>query len=218
MSETSDALIAALTKIATSPDDHDLIADMIRALDETHDLGAKIGGEPGLAQIMQQFVGRIVSAYGSLSRVDGKRILDIACGSSTSKFPASVYVNTPLGERVVKLTETDDYTAQFEPWFCRIVLALGGQPVGIDQGDLTGEAFEYHNADLGAKGALDFLPARSFDAVQDSRLFGSPEFTAQFPDRSARIMVAAEIRRQEQRVLKQGGIVIHSDARDIVGW
>jgi hypothetical protein len=31
-------------------------------------------------------------------------------------------------------------------------------------------------------------------------------------------MVAAEIRRQEQRVLKPGGIVIHSDAREIVGW
>jgi SAM-dependent methyltransferase len=218
MTKTSSALIAVLNKIASHPDDSVLIADMIHGLDEMHHLAAKIAGEPGLTEIIQQFVGRIVSAYGNLSAVKGQRILDIACGSSTSKFPASVYVNSPLGEQMVQLTATDDYTAQFEPWFCRIVLALGAQPVGIDVGDMQGEAFEYYNADLGAKGALDFLPAKSFDAVQDSRLFGSPEFTAQFPDRSARIMVAAEIRRQEQRVLKPGGIVIHSDAREIVGW
>jgi hypothetical protein len=218
MTKTSSALIDALNKIASHPDDSVLIANMIHGLDETYHLAAKIAGEPGLAEIIQQFVGRIVSAYSNLSAVKGQRILDIACGSSTSKFPASVYVNSPLGEQMVQLTATDDYTTQFEPWFCRIVLALGAQPVGIDVGDMQGEAFEYYNADLGAKGALDFLPAKSFDAVQDSRLFGSPEFTAQFPDRSARIMVAAEIRRQEQRVLKPGGIVIHSDAREIVGW
>jgi hypothetical protein len=218
MTDTSGALIRALNKITTHPDDAALIVEMIRVLDETHQLAAKIKGEPGLAQIMQQFVGRLVSAYGSLSAVKGQRILDIACGSSTSKFPASIYVNSPLGEQIVQLTATDEYTAQFEPWFCRIALALGAQPVGIDFGDMEGEAFEYYNADLGTKGALDFLPAKSFDAVQDSRLFGSPEFTAQFPDRSARLTVAAEIRQQEKRVLKAGGIVIHSDAREIVGW
>ena len=218
MTKTSGALVSALNEIARHPDDGALITQMIHALDQEYHLADKIAGEPGLAQIMQQFVARIVSAYGSLSAVTGQRILDIACGSSTSKFPASIYVNSPLGEQMVQLTETDDYTAQFEPWFCRIVLALGAQPVGIDVGDLEGETFEHYNADLGAKGALDFLAARSFDAVQDSRLFGSPEFTAQFPDRSARLTVAAEIRRQEQRVLKQGGIVIHSDAREIVGW
>jgi hypothetical protein len=217
MPTSSDSLISALNKI-TNPDDSALIAGVIGELDKNYQLADKIAAEPGLAQIMQEFVGRIVSAYESLSAMKGQRILDIACGSSTSKVPASIYVNSPLGEQMVQLTATDDYTAQFEPWFCRIVLALGAQPVGIDVGDMQGEAFEYYNADLGAKGALDFLPAKSFDAVQDSRLFGSPEFTAQFPDRSARIMVAAEIRRQEQRVLKPGGIVIHSDAREIVGW
>src|SRR5688500_16797696 len=96
MTKTSGALITALNKIASHPDDSVLIAEMIRALDETHQLAAKIAGEPGLMQIMQQFVGRIVSAYGSLARVKGQRILDIACGSSTSKFPASIYVNSPL--------------------------------------------------------------------------------------------------------------------------
>jgi hypothetical protein len=48
-------------------------------------------------------------------------------------------------------------------------------------------------------------------------LFGSPEFTAQFPRSADRLQVAREIRRQERRLLKPGGILIHSDALDLVG-
>ena len=63
---------------------------------------------------------------------------------------------------------------------------------------------------------LNFLPDRSFDAVQDSHLFGSPEFTAQFPEQAQRLKIAAEIRGQERRLLKAKGIVIHSDAADLL--
>jgi hypothetical protein len=54
---------------------------------------------------------------------------------------------------------------------------------------------------------LEFLPERSFDAVHDSRLFGSPEFTAQFPNREDRLKIAQEITRQEKGLLKTDGIV-----------
>jgi hypothetical protein len=145
-----------------------------------------------------------------------KRVLDIACGSSTSKAPAFVFVNTPFGEQRIPIAHADGYTAQFEPWFCRILLALGAVPVGIDLGNLEGETFEHYHVDLGQPGALYFLPDHSFDAVHDSRLFGSPEFTAQFPNQEDRLRVAAEIRRQEQRLLKPGGKVIHSDAANLM--
>jgi hypothetical protein len=95
---------------------------------------------------------------------------------------------------------------------CRILLELGADPVGVDFGDLEHEAFTHHRVDLARPGALDFLPSRSFDALQDSRLFGSPEFTAQLPDRSDRLQIAREIARQEQRLLVPGGLIIHSDA------
>jgi hypothetical protein len=107
------------------------------------------------------------------------------------------------------------YTAQFEPWFCRILVELGADPVGIDFGDLDRESFTHHRVDLGQVGALAFLPSHSFDAIQDSRLFGSPEFTAQFPNPADRLKIAGEIVRQEQRLLKIDGIIIHSDA---VAW
>ncbi len=109
------------------------------------------------------------------------------------------------------------YTALFEPWFCRILFELGANPVGIDFGDLESQVFIHYRVDLGKIGALDFLPAHSFDAVQDSRLFGSPEFTAQFPLQADRLQIAREVKQQEQRLLKANGIVIHSDASTYLG-
>lgn len=190
------------------------MARMIHALDAKYDLAAKIAREAGVRDIIEQMVGRIAAAFGKVSNVRGKRILDIACGSNTSRAPSSLYINTPFGEKRIGRPKKG-YTAQFEPWFCRILLELGANPVGVDFGNLEGEAFEHYRVDLGQKGALDFLPAHSFDAVQDSRLFGSPEFTAQFPKRSDRLRVAQEIRREEQRLLKADGIVIHSDAKEL---
>jgi len=77
------------------------------------------------------------------------------------------------------------------------------------------EAFRFGlsgaGVDLGRAGALDFLPAASFDGVQDSRLFGSPEFRKVYPRRRDHERVKAEIARQERRVLRPGGVLIHSD-------
>jgi hypothetical protein len=126
--------------------------------------------------------------------VRGKRILDIACGSNTSRSP-----------------DTGLRTAVFEPWFCRLILELGAEPVGVEAGDLDGELFEHHAVDLARIGALDFLPAASFDGVQDSRLFGSPEFVATLPNKRDHERIKAELRAQERRLLKPGGVVVHSD-------
>ncbi len=208
-------LLAQITRLARTPQDRNLSTAALDALDKKYALAAKMAREPGLKDIMLQLAGRILQAYGgAFAPVKGKRILDIACGSNTSRAPSFVFVDTPFGERRIPIPShaAEGYTAQFEPWFCRFLVELGAQPVGIDRGDLEGEFFEHYNVDLGLAGALDFLPDRSFDAIQDSRLFGSPEFTAQFPRSADRLKVAAEIWRQEQRLLKPGGIIIHSDA------
>ena len=185
-------------------------------LDEKYALTRKITGEPGLEEIIKQLAGRILKACGSFSAVKGKRILDIACGSSTSKAPSSLFVNTPFGEGEIEIANTGVFAAQFEPWFCRILSEFGADSVGIDLGNLDGETFEHYHVDLGQRGALNFLPDHSFDAVHDSRLFGSPEFSAQFPYAEDRLKVAVEIWRQEQRLLKAAGIGIHSDAAHLI--
>ncbi len=217
MDSRLDSLMTTLGALAKDRVERDLISTAIAALDARYDLSGKMAKEPGVEEIIKQLLGRLVNAFGSMSSVKEKRILDIACGSSTSKAPASIYIDTPFGETRISTADTAGYTAQFEPWFCRLLLQLGAHPVGIDFGNLEGEAFEHYRVDLGQTGALDFLPSGSFDAVQDSRLFGSPEFTAQFPDSVDRLKVAAEIRRQERRLLKPGGCVIHSDAEELAG-
>ena len=167
---------------------------VIEQLRGRYDLTGKTAREPELAAIIDEFIGRLERAFGSLERVRGKRILDIASGSNSSRSPST-------GER----------TALFEPWFARLVLELGGAPVALDAGDLDGERFEHHRVDLGMTGALDFLPAASFDGVQDSRLFGSPEFRKAYPRKRDHERVKAEIARQERRVLKPNGVLIHTD-------
>jgi hypothetical protein len=211
-----DDLAAALSTLARNPEEGELLATALKALDDKYALSRKMAREPGLVDILTQLVGRIFRSFGALAALRGQRILDLACGSNTSKAPSFIYVDTPLGERRIPIPSTPGYTAQFEPWFCRILLELGAHPVGIDTGNLDGEAFEHYEVDLGLAGALDFLPDHSFDAVQDSRLFGSPEFVAHFPHGVDRLRVAEEVRRQEQRLLRANGIVIHSDAADLL--
>ena len=200
--------INQFSRLSKTPEEQALLSAALNALDEKYRLAHKMARETGTAEIVQQLVGRIFRAYRGFTTLRGQRILDIACGSNTSKAPT----DSPFFKGESSVNTSDGYSALFEPWFCRLLLELGAHPVGVDIGDLTGEAFEYYTADLGQPGALDFLPDQSFDAVQDSRLFGSPEFTRQFPDPQERRKIAAEIWRQARRVLKPGGIVIHSDA------
>jgi hypothetical protein len=204
-------LIAKLNHLWKNEEDHILVANTIRVLDTRYDLNRKITKEPGVEEIIKQMFGRLANSFEKLSNIQNKKILDIACGSNTSKAPASLFIDTPFGRKTVGRS-SKGYTAQFEPWFCRMLFELGANPVGIDLGDLESEIFVHYRVDLGKLGALDFLPDRSFDAVQDSRLFGSPEFTAQFPNQGDRLKIAQEIKQQEQRLLIANGIVIHSDA------
>jgi hypothetical protein len=187
-------LIGRFASHGRTPAERALLRRAVAQLDEHHDLGAQIAREAELTAILEEFIGRLQRAFGSLARVRDKRILDIASGSNSSRSPTT-------GKR----------TALFEPWLSRLVLALGGEPVAIDLGDLESERFEHHRVDLGRSGALDFLSDASFDGVQDSRLFGSPEFRKAYPRKRDHERVKAEIARQERRVLKPSGVLIHSD-------
>jgi hypothetical protein len=202
--------------LVNNKEDRILISDTLKILNRKYQLNQKIQKEPGVQEIIDQMIARLGRAFGNLKAVKGKRVLDIACGSNSSFAPSFVFVETPLGERKIPIPAIEGYTAQFEPWMCRILLELGAEPVGIDIGDLEFETFEHYKIDLGVQGALDFLPDHSFDAIQDSRLFGSPEFTDRFPGKTERLRVAVEIGKQELRLLKNGGIMIHSDAMQLM--
>ena len=188
-----DAL-GRLVALGRTGADRSLLGGALARLDAEQHLAAKIAAEPNLALIVAEFETRLMDAFGSLSALSGLAILDIACGSRSSRSPV-----------------TGLETAEFEPWMCRLLLQLGARPVGVDLGDLAGEAFEHHRVDLGVPGALDFLPSGTFDAIHESRLFGSPEFRSAYGAATRR--VRREIHRQERRLMRPGGILIHSDGR-----
>jgi hypothetical protein len=188
------ALLDRLASPARTRAERALLSRALEQLDERHQLGRKIARERELASILEEFIGRLQRAFRSLTGLKGKRILDIASGSNSSRSPAT-------GKR----------TAMFEPWFARLLLEIGAEPVALDGGDLDGERFEHHRVDLGKPGALDFLTAASFDGVQDSRLFGSPEFRRAYPRQRDHKRIKAEIAEGERRVLKPDGVLIHSD-------
>jgi hypothetical protein len=209
-----DRLIKIGKSIWPAPGDQEEIAKTIQALEVRYGLSEKIAREPGVVEIIEQMLNRLANSYGTIANLPKKRILDIACGSNSSGLPASPAINTLFGGTLFK-PANKGYTDLFEPWFCRMLVEFGATPVGIDRGDLEGEIFEHYKIDLGLPGALNFLPDHSFDGIQDSRLFGSPEFTSEFPRQSERLQVAREILSQEERLLKLGGTLIHSDAADL---
>lgn len=185
--------IDRLTALGPTESDRTLLGQALMDMDANDSLATKLAAEPMLPDVMAEFIGRLLRAYGSLAAIRGQVLLDVACGSNSSRSPVT-------GRR----------TVAFEPWMCRLLAALGAHPVGLDIGDLDRERFEHHHVDLGIPGALGFLPSASFDAIHESRLFGSPEFRSAYGPAYGR--VRAEITRQEARLLKRGGILIHSDA------
>jgi hypothetical protein len=203
-------LIAELSRFWKNQEDQERVAEVVQALEKNYGLEGKIAKEGEVEGIIKQMAGRLANAYQSIADLKNKRILDIACGSNSSKLPSSLILSSLFGGRLVSANR--GFTALFEPWFCRMLLELEATPVGVDFGDLESEVFIHYKVDLGIPGALDFLPDHSFDGIQDSRLFGSPEFTAEFPSQAERIKVGQEIVRQEHRLLKTDGIIIHSDA------
>ena len=156
---------------------------------------------PPIKSALHEHLSGLAQAFGTLD-LRGQRVLDIACGSSESRMPPKLNEPVPFEKLHV--------TPEFQPWLCRLLHHLGADAVGVDIGNNDREVFTHYQLDLGVLGVLDFLPSDSFDAVHDDRLFGSPEFRRQFPERAGRLTVAAEIQRQEQRLLRTGGIVLHT--------
>ena len=91
-----DRLIAKLSRLWKDPQDRVLVAKTIQPLNTRYDLNKKMASEPGVEEIIKQMFGRLANSFGRLSNIQNKKILDIACGSNTSKAPASLHMYTPL--------------------------------------------------------------------------------------------------------------------------
>src|SRR5574342_526557 len=96
-----EQLIAKLSRLWEDEQDHVRIANTIRALNTRYDLNRKMAKEPGVEEIIKQMIGRLANSFERLSNIRNKKILDIACGSNTSRAPASLYIDTPFGKKTI---------------------------------------------------------------------------------------------------------------------
>lgn len=152
--------------------------------------------------------------FGSLKNVKGKRILDLGCGSNYGSFDSDVFNKLA--------SEKGEVGRTFEPWLCRALLELGADPVGIDIGNLEDEKFENYQIDLSKKGALDFLPSKSFDGISMRVFLDSPQLENMVGNRSSKQKdegyfdnikdVQEELLGQIDRLLKEDGKRINEDS------
>ncbi len=139
--------------------------------------------------------------------VENKVILDLGCGSNKGTYESRQWGG-----------------AQWKPWLCRTLYALGAQPLGIDIGNLAGEQFSHYQRNLARKNALKGIRSSSVDVVCafsfldspglelciDNNPSGSPTFEAPYYARRIMGILIPQIR----RVLKPDGAFVHSEAWD----
>ncbi|MFA6198145.1 MAG: hypothetical protein WC734_03265 [Patescibacteria group bacterium] len=190
----------------------------------------------------------LLKKYGDLGNLRGKRILDVGCGNLATddelaiirrgvhalkegrdprRWSGSIEEElaggfSQLPDHLMWINyESGTISRRFEPWFCRLLLELGAKPVGIDIGNLEGEQFEHHRADLVKENALAFLPDHSFDGVFSDYLFNSPMLRESHWRRGAsdplrrdchpHITALNNVKRELPRLLKEDGIIIKFD-------
>lgn len=126
----------------------------------------------------------------SNGNLEGKKILDLGCGSKTSK------------DNIV--------SRSFEPWFCRTLVELGAKPIGIDIEPKNGEVFEYHQADL-IDSPLAFIESSSIDIAHASDLFDSPRLYRELIKKNMDFYkFSKSLKEKLQKVVKPEGIFIHN--------
>lgn len=135
--------------------------------------------------------------HAASGNVEGKRIVDLGCGSTNS------------GE----LSDLD----LFHPWLCRTLVELRAYPIGVDIGKLEGEQFEAHGeTNLLLSNALDFIPDGSVDIVHSRALFTSPRLYDEFKEAGISALVDYDeylmkvLQPQITRILKPDGTFVFS--------
>lgn len=109
----------------------------------------------GMVELMRLQYLRLFLATDGFESIQGKKILDIACGSRTGSPPDGV-------ER-----RTDNY----EPWFARFAQACGADVTGMDRRASAPENYRHMRVDLTNQNdpnGLATLPDESFDIINTS--------------------------------------------------
>lgn len=142
-----------------------------------------------------QHLDRLRAAYPDLQELNGKRILDVACGSR-------LYGGNHVAEG------GSSSTLRFDPWMSRLLISFGARPIGIDICRQTNERFECLEIDLTKKDALAVLPTGSFDGFYISAFPTTPAIEQFLANGRTWPEVRDDILSHLRRSLKDGGKII----------
>lgn len=143
--------------------------------------------------------------FAANGQVEGKRILDLGCGSTGSTEESSEHYDLGL--------------SLYHPWLCRTLDRLGAYPIGVDIGELQHEKFETHRVNLLTPNALGDIPDGTIDIVHSRALFDSPELYEQFQKHLPTPWLSMDkrdnylmelLQPQVMRVLKPSGVFVYS--------
>ena len=151
--------------------------------------------EAHVMSLAMTHLSRLKDLFGNCTGcLEGKKVLDIACGSRTSYTDFGIFSKK----------------GNLEPWLCRALHKCGARAIGMDIGNNDGEPFEHHWADLTEKGTLGRLFGQthdsSFDAIVVSMFIGELSPILQMMTNEAkRSEMKNEIFAEAVRLLKEGG-------------
>lgn len=142
-----------------------------------------------ISKTIYRHIDYLRAGYSDLKHLQGKKILDVACGSRA----------------VPNNTEH-----QWDPWMSRLLTLLGAVPHGVDFFKQTNESFESTVKDLVEENALECFETNSFDAYY---LCGFPNRISLHRIHTGPIGWEAFRTNMEnhlQRILKPEGVIIRS--------
>jgi len=202
--EVQEQIVSIGEKEANFEEDMKLGEEIFKKLKDLY----KISELPHDGSILKEQLSELRKQFGNLKNLKGKQILDLGCGSNYGSYDIDAF------NEVAKKRGGEGRV--FEPWFCRFLLELGAEPVGIDYGNLDKEKFKHYRLDLSEKGALNFLPNKSFDGVTMRSLLNSPQLHHMIAKKVGYQKEDTEINNIKEELLEQIDRVLKDNGKKII--
>jgi hypothetical protein len=170
------------------PDIHD--REMYgKAWKKMRELGKQIDLKYGEESSIGGVISRATYFYVLLGGLEGRKILDLGCGSVNSR---------DTGKNRV-----------FEPWLCRLLHASGARVVGVDWAEQVNEEFESYQINLVEDSSLKIFSNSGFDLTCAFSLFDSPSLCRMYSESSCKeLFNSISSQLEDYKIVREEGFFV----------